>query len=102
MKRLFLFCLTFLILLSNIVYAGQEKIVTSETLTISDIESSILVAPLKKTGVPLTVLGIHQNKNSATVYVQVKGEKPETFSLIRFNSGKWYWPLGQKFVQKYD
>ncbi len=55
MKRLFLFCLTFLILISNIGYAGQEKIVTSETLTISDIESSIFVAPLKKSGVPLTI-----------------------------------------------
>lgn len=100
MKRPFLLCLLFCILLPSIVFAGQKKIVTSETLKISDIESYIIDPLLKQTGVQISIIGIHQNKNSATIYFQNKGQKPETYTFIRFNSGKWYHPLFGRFVQK--
>lgn len=99
MKKSLLFCLPFLVLLSSIVSGEEAKIITSKTLTISDMESYLVDPQSIKDGFDISIVGVHQIKNTATVYRNYCG-KMQTHSLIRFNSGKWYNPKKKEFVRK--
>jgi hypothetical protein len=88
---------------------GKEKtipqeLVTAETLTIDDVKTTIGEC-LAAQGCKLqTVLGVHQEGNTARVFVEYsykKGKKNVVIDLVRFNSGKWYNTSSDTFVMRY-
>lgn len=87
---------------------GQEsaipkEFVTSESLTIDDVKASVGECLAAQGCKVQTVLGVHQEGNSARVYVEhayKKGKKNAVIDLIRFNSGKWYNTSLEGFVMK--
>ena len=87
---------------------GQEspiprEFVTSESLTIDDVKASVGECLTSQGCKVQTVLGVHQEGNSARVYVVYslkKDKKTVIIDLIRFNSGKWYNTSLEEFVMK--
>ena len=84
--------------------AIPKEFVTAETLTIDDVKTTIGEC-LAAQGCKLqTVLGIHQEGNSARVFVEYTfkaGKKNIVVDLVRFNSGKWYNTSLEGYVMKY-
>ena len=88
---------------------GQEKsipyaFVTSETLSMDDVKATMGECLASQGCVLQNVLGIYQEGNMARVYVeykQKKGKKVIVVDLVRFNSGKWYNTLSERYVIKY-
>ena len=84
-----------LIFLTGIAQA-KDKIVTSEKLSISDVQPTIekLVATRKIAKSLKTIIGIHQNGNKAYVYYVINPilkdiSSKQSLVLERLNSGKW-------------
>ena len=81
-----------------------KEFVTAATLTVDDVKTTVGEC-LAAQGCRLqTVLGIHQEENSARVFVEYSyksGKKTVVVDLVRFNSGKWYNTSLEGFVMKY-
>ena len=88
---------------------GQEspiprEFVTSESLTIDDVKATVVECLASQGCEVQTVLGVHQEGNTARVYVDYRlknGNKTVAIDLVRFNSGKWYNTSLENFVMKY-
>jgi len=92
MRKIFLACLlTAVVSLPSVTFAGED-VVTAKTLNMNHVQKYIL----KKYNDPwkVTIFGIHQNGNSATVYVHIKhprgADKSANLRLVRLNSEKWF------------
>ena len=103
MRKMFLVCLlTAVVLLPSVTFAG-ESVVTAKTLNISHVQTYIA----RKHNDPrwiITIFGIHQNGNSATVYVHTKhpqgADGSANIHLVRLNSGKWFVTNDEAFLMK--
>ena len=103
MTKTILFSCCFLgaVSLFSLGRAGQKtalqqsaQVVTTERLGIDDVKKSVMHCLESQDCMLGEVLGIHQDGNSANVYVRYayKSRKNDilVYNLIRFNSGKWY------------
>jgi hypothetical protein len=108
---LFIALAIMLALAGSLTYAG-EKYVTSEKLSIEDVvfaiknnQQNMDALDLNK---PIQVLGIHQTGNTADVYFncywhpKYKDKRLHlgSASLVRFNSGKWFFLKGARFLKR--
>jgi hypothetical protein len=79
---------------------GEDNVVTAEKLSIPDIQAYAKKIEGKYPN--FEVIGIHQEGNTAKVYYQYQrsgfGAHVDQFEIVRFNSGKWYYPEEKEFV----
>jgi hypothetical protein len=80
------------------------QVVTSEHLSIDDVKKTAVQCLASKECILGKVLGIHQEGNSARVYVRYsyKAKKDDVIvvDLVKFNSGKWYNVTSKGFVTR--
>ena len=107
-KRVIIILLMFFISITSYSWGAEGEIpkefVTSESLTIDDVKATIGECLAAQGCKVQTVLGIHQEGNSARVFVEYaykKGKKNIIIDLVRFNSGKWYNTVSEDFVMRY-
>lgn len=97
------FVLILFISLTKFAFAG-ENIVTSKTLAIKDVQNHVqTVMESTYPNCSVTVFGVHQNGNSASVYFQHKlGDRVgwRSMKFVRFNSGKWFCTGDYQFLTK--
>jgi len=104
MKKVF--CISLLLMILPVLIFGAEKFVTKSTLSVSDIQNYTQMKLSNSDN--LSVLGIHQIGNEARVYysyIYTDGAgrqklSTSSFSIIRFNSGKWFDHGREKFITK--
>ncbi len=75
--------------------ANEAGFVTSERLTIDDVKSFMDVQCQEKGLKVITIYGIHQEENSASVFFLAgQGAKSWVYryGLVRLNSGRWFYP----------
>jgi hypothetical protein len=79
---------------------GEDNVVTAEKLSISDVEA--YAKKIEGKYPKFEVIGIHQEGNTAIVYYQYQksGFAPhvDEFKIVRFNSGKWFYPEEKELV----
>ena len=103
MLKQIIFVLILFISLTKFAFAG-ENIVTSKTLAIKDVQNHVqTVMESTYPNCSVTVFGVHQNGNSASVYFQYKlgGRVAKTrIEFVMFNSGKWFCTKDNQFLTK--
>jgi len=98
------FILSIGLILSVNLYADDE-IVTSKTLSIDDVKKNFMDYNFKENknswnpndidADSLTIYGVHQEGNTATVFISFRVKHTgnianSAVSLVRFNSGEWF------------